>query len=107
MAPDVGNELFRGYRSLTVGFSGLLGIFAASIQTTWVASPQEDLDDYLKLWFIVAMLSLTIVGIELFHKAFTSGSGLVKQMTLSAIGRFLLVSLWEHFSHLAIFRGAT
>ena len=33
------SEVFRGYRSLTVGFSGVLGLLAAAFQSQWVASP--------------------------------------------------------------------
>ena len=36
--------VFRGYRSLTVGFSGALALLAAVCQPYFVASPDSDLD---------------------------------------------------------------
>ncbi|MAT15913.1 MAG: hypothetical protein CMJ46_11670 [Planctomyces sp.] len=83
------SEVFRGYRSATVAVSGGFGIVAAMIQPSFAPAPAEDLLRYLLLWFLVAAVSLILVGIELFHRAFRSGSGLVKQMTISAVGQFL------------------
>ena len=40
------SEVFRGYRSLTVGASGVLGLLAAAVQTRWVADPATDLERY-------------------------------------------------------------
>ena len=34
-------ELFRGYRSLTVAFSGVVGLTAAVVQATWLPKPTE------------------------------------------------------------------
>ena len=40
-------EVFRGYRSLTVAFSGLLAISAAAIQPRVAPLPTKQLDVYL------------------------------------------------------------
>ena len=37
------SEVFRGYRSLTVGFSGAAAILAAAVQPHVVPSPQDNL----------------------------------------------------------------
>ena len=34
------SQVFRGYRSVTVGFSGILGLLAAAFQPLWIASPE-------------------------------------------------------------------
>ena len=33
------SEVFRGYRSLTVGFSGLAGLATAAVQAIWLPQP--------------------------------------------------------------------
>ena len=83
------SEVFRGYRSLTVGFSGVLGLLAAAVQPYWVVSPATDLARYLFLWVGVAMISATIAGAELFLRAKTAGEGLTREMTRLAVEQFL------------------
>lgn len=83
------SEVFRGYRALTVGASGVLGLLAATLQSSWVASPQEDLDRYLILWIGVAIVSASIAGCELFFRARQAGPGLARDMTQLAVEQFL------------------
>ena len=83
------SEVFRGYRSITVGFSGVLGVLAAAYQTRWVPSPEHELGRYLVLWFSVAAASLGVAGIELYWRTRRSGPGLAQQMTQLAVGQFL------------------
>ena len=83
------SEVFRGYGSLTVGASGVLGLLAAAVQTRWVADPATDLERYLVLWVGVAALSAVIAGVELAMRAYKSGSGLARDMTRLAVEQFL------------------
>ncbi len=83
------SEVFRGYRSLTVCFSGVLGLMAAAFQSHWVASPATDLGRYLVLWVGVALLSATIAGTELFLRAKGAGPGLARDLTRLAVEQFL------------------
>lgn len=83
------SEVFRGYRSITVGFSGVLGMLAAASQSRWVASPEIELERYLCLWLSVAAISLIVAGAELYGRAQRAGPGLAKQMTVLAVGQFL------------------
>ena len=48
------SDVFRGYRSITVVFSGAAGLSAAALQPQWVASPELELGRYLGLWLGVA-----------------------------------------------------
>lgn len=82
------SEVFRGYRSLTVAFSGIAACAAAFIQVTWVPSPAVDLGRYLGLWITVAVASLIIAGIEMTWRALRAGSGLARQHTLLAAQQF-------------------
>lgn len=82
------SEVFRGYRSLTVGLSGVLGIAAALCQSIFVPVPQEHLGRYLAWWVGVATISVLVVAAELSWRAWVSGSGLSRQMTRLAVEQF-------------------
>lgn len=83
------SEVFRGYRSLTVGLSGVAGLIAAAIQPHWVASPELELGRYLGLWLAVAAASMAVAGAEMYWRARRAGSGLARQHTLLAVEQFL------------------
>jgi len=83
------SEVFRGYRSMTVGFSGAAGVAAAALQPLWVVSPEIELGRYLALWLGVAVASLTVAGAEMFWRARRAGSGLARQHTLLAVEQFM------------------
>lgn len=100
------SEVFRGYRSLTVGFSGVLGLFAAAFQSQWVTSPATDLSRYLLLWVGVALVSGTIAGVELFLRAKHAGPGLARDMTRLAVEQFLPCLVVGALLTISIYRGA-
>jgi hypothetical protein len=83
------SEVFRGYRALTVAFSGVLGLAAAAFQPYWVTSPETELGRYLTLWVGVALISATIAGVELLLRARQAGPGLARDMTQLAVEQFL------------------
>ena len=100
------NELFRGYRSITVGFSGVLGLLAAAFQSRWVPSPETELGRYLCLWLGVASASLIVAGAELYWRALSAGPGLARHMTLLAVGQFLPCVVVGALLTSCIYRGA-
>jgi hypothetical protein len=98
------SEVFRGYRSMTVGFSGILGLLAAALQSRWVSSPESDLGRYLGLWLSVAAASLCVAGAELCWSA--RSAGLARQMTPLALGQFLPCVAVGALLTLCVYRGA-
>nr|WP_010584617.1 hypothetical protein [Schlesneria paludicola] len=82
-------ELFRGYRPITVGFSGMLGLLAASVQPYCIARPELELGRFLLLWCTVASVSLIVIGMELIWSIRRTGAGFVRQTTLLAVEQFL------------------
>ncbi len=105
----VQSEVFRGYRSITVGFSGVAGLSAAAIQPQWVASPEIELGRYLGLWVGVAAVSLAVAGTEVYwraRRAVTGGAGLVRQHTLLAVEQFLPCVVVGTLLTLCIYRSA-
>lgn len=82
-------ELYRGYRSLTVGITGLLAFGAAAIQSVVLPNPGSVVDRYVDLWIGVATVSVLIVGGELLFRCLRQRSSLVTRGTISAIEQFL------------------
>ena len=80
--------VFRGYRSLTMGCSGVLGVFAAIGQAIWIPRPTDRLDSYLTLWVGTAVVAATIVGAEMWFRALSSPSELTRQKTHFAMEQF-------------------
>jgi len=99
-------EVFRGYRSITVGLSGVLGLLAAAVQPWWVPSPAAELGQYLWLWLGVATVCLLVAGVELTWRARNAGPGLARQMTLQAVGQFLPCVIVGALLTTCIVRGA-
>jgi hypothetical protein len=100
------SEVFRGYRAMTVGFSGVLGIVAAAAQSRVVPSPETELGRYLRLWIGVASASLIVAGVELFWRARRAGPGLSRHMTRLAVEQFLPCVVAGSLLTLCIYRGA-
>ena len=100
------SEVFRGYRSLTVGFSGVLGLLAAAFQSHWTASPESELGRYLCLWISVALVSVIVAGAELFWRARCAGKGLARDLTLPAVEQFLPSMFVGGLLTLCIYRNA-
>jgi hypothetical protein len=80
--------VFRGYRSLTIGCSGFLGVCAAIAQAIRIPHPANQLDSYLTLWVATAVVGATVVGAEMWFRALTSPSRLARQRTLFAVEQF-------------------
>lgn len=82
-------EVFRGYRSLTVGFSGVLGLVTAIMQALWIPDPEGNLVRFVGLWFATAIIGLTIAGGEMYLKARRDGPGLSRDMVTLAVEQFM------------------
>ena len=82
-------ELFRGYRPMTVGFSGVLGLVAATIQPYLIARPDAELGLFLLLWCSVAAVSQIVIAAELIWSMRHAGTGLARETTLLAVEQFL------------------
>jgi hypothetical protein len=100
------SEVFRGYRSLTVGAVGLLGALAAIVQPYLVPSPASDLLAYLMLWIGVAVVAFLLVALGLWRRVRTTGSPLVRQLTLLSADRLVPSVAIGALLTLAIYRGA-
>ncbi len=62
-------ELFRGYRSVPVAFSGVLAWGAAFAQSVWIPDPVRDLTSYLMLWLSSAAIGISAAAVEMTLRA--------------------------------------
>ena len=81
-------ELFRGYRSLTVGLSGVVGIAAALLQGIVAPQPSQELGAYLLLWASAAAINLILVGSEMWLRACQAPAAIARQKTIFAMEQF-------------------
>jgi hypothetical protein len=100
------SEVFRGYRSLTVGSVGLMGVLAAIAQPYLVPSPANDLEAYLTLWISVAAVAFLLVALGLWRRVRTTESPMVRQSTLLSADQFLPCVAVGALVTLGIYRGA-
>jgi hypothetical protein len=83
------SQVFRGYRSVTVGFSGLVAFGAALWQRWQIPQPAHQIFAYLELWVTAASLSALVAGTEMAWRARRSRSRIQGQITLLAVEQFL------------------
>jgi hypothetical protein len=82
-------ETFRGYRSATIGFTGLVGVTAAILQASLLPRPAERVEAYLALWFGAAAINLAVVGVEIWSRARMAEMDFARRTTMFAVGQFL------------------
>jgi hypothetical protein len=82
-------QVFRGYHSVPVAFSGLLALAAAAIQSVWLPDPAQGIFAYLTLWIGVAVISLCAAGVEMWIHCQRSASPLTREITWLAVEQFL------------------
>lgn len=82
-------ETFRGYRSVTVGFSGMLAFVGAGIQMVWIPVPAQQFAAYLTVWVSLAALSVVVTGCEMYLRVRRSESELSLELTRFAVLQFV------------------
>ena len=100
------NQVFHGYRSLTVGSVGLMGIVAEIAQPYLVPSPSNDLKSYLTLWISVAAAALLLIALGSWQRVRRAGSPMVRQSASLAAEQFLPSVAIGSLATLGIYLGA-
>ena len=62
-------EVFRGYRSVPVAFSGLVAVVAAFAQSAYWPNPVAEVPSYLMLWSGAAAVGLIAAALEMAIRA--------------------------------------
>jgi hypothetical protein len=82
-------ESFRGYRSATAAFSGVVALVTAASQSLLVPEPAAEPRAYLLLWICAAILSVVVTGIEMVVRCRRAASPTAVRMTWMAVEQFL------------------
>jgi hypothetical protein len=97
---------FRGYGPATVAATGLLAIFAAWVQGTWLPDPAAEGFNYIALWVATAAISVTLVGIEMVARSRRIHSGLADAMIHAATEQFIPAGVAGALLPVVLFRFA-
>jgi len=81
-------EVFRGYRSVPVAFSGLLALATAGVQSVCLPQPAQNAAAYLALWVTAALVSMSATGLELVLHHRHARTPLALQLTWLALRQF-------------------
>ncbi len=81
-------ETFRGYRSGTVAFTGLLAGVGAVVQAIWIPEPAGNTRAYLVLWGGLAVVCLVGWGVEMVLRCQRASLSLTRQTTMLAMEQF-------------------
>jgi hypothetical protein len=80
---------FRGYGPATLALTGGLAFLAAALQALWFADPVAAITHYLGLWTATAVISVTLVGVEMITRSRRVHSDLAEKMILTAVEQFV------------------
>jgi hypothetical protein len=98
-------EVFRGYRSVPVAFSGILAWLTAMAQSFWIPDPTRDIRSYLSLWIGAAAVGIAAAAVEMLIRARHS-SRWAREQTWLAVEQFLPCVVAGGLSTLVIARSA-
>jgi hypothetical protein len=98
-------EVFRGYRSVPVAFSGVLAWATAIAQALWIPEPTRDVRSYLFLWIGAAAVGIAAAAVEMVLRARHS-SGWAREQTWLAVEQFLPCVVAGGLTTLVIARSA-
>lgn len=80
---------FRFYGPVAIGFTALLALVAAYLQSNLVLAPASHLLAYVMLWFLTALTASTAIAADVVLRARRVHSGLAYEMVREAAGQLL------------------
>jgi type IV secretory pathway TrbD component len=81
--------VFRGYRSATAAFSGVVAIAAGVTQSVWFPEPSKYMKGYLVIWLVAALLRVAVAAMEMVLRCVKSRSPLQKELSVQAAEQFV------------------
>lgn len=79
-------EVFRVYRHASVAFTGVMALLGAMVQARWGL---HDPERYLTLWIVIAMICVTVIGVEMTIRCRYSNSVLMREAAIVASRQFV------------------
>ena len=83
------SDVFRGYRSAPVAFSGAMAIVAGLVQPWLAPDPAQEMGGYLTLWIGMALVSVAAVAIEMALRLHWTREPAHFELTRLAVEQFL------------------
>ncbi|HTD55338.1 MAG TPA: hypothetical protein VK670_08140, partial [Silvibacterium sp.] len=80
---------FRGYGPATLASTGAIAFLAAVAQSLWLPDPANHIVAYLAIWIFTAVLSATLIGVQMHTRARRMHSGMANEMIRMAVEQFL------------------
>src|SRR5947207_15498502 len=80
---------FRGYGPATLASTGVFAALAAGVQGFRAPDPANHIATYLSIWICTAVLSATLIGIQMHARTRRIHSGLADEMMRMAVEQFL------------------
>ena len=71
---------FRGYGPLTFGLTGLLALAGSVVQWRFIPIPEREIIAYLWLWSGIAVVAVTMIGVEVVMRSRRVHAGLATEM---------------------------
>jgi hypothetical protein len=82
-------EVFRGYRSLPVGVTGVFAVLASVFQAVFIRDPAQQMSAYMTLWVGTAVAGAMTAGSEMILRARYSSNALRREITWLAVEQFV------------------
>ena len=80
---------FRGYGPAALAATGGLAFLAAVGQALWLRQPAAHVGVYIALWGATAVISMTLIGLDMILRSRRIHSGLAQEMIWAAVEQFL------------------
>lgn len=80
---------FRGFGPATLAATGAFAILAAGAQALWLPDPANHILWFLLLWITTAILSASLIGVQMVTRSHRIHSGMADEMIRMAIEQFL------------------
>jgi fumarate reductase subunit D len=80
---------FHGYGPATLAATGVLAVIAATAQAFWLPDPARHMAAYLSIWIATAILSATVIAIQMFTRTRRIHSAMADEMLHMAAEQFL------------------
>jgi len=82
-------EVFRGYRAVTTGFSGVVAVVAGLVQPMVVGDVSSNAVGFVVFWVAAAAICLMAVGVEMVVRTRRSHSDVQRSLTMMAVEGFV------------------
>ncbi|MCL2640104.1 MAG: hypothetical protein FWD53_04595 [Phycisphaerales bacterium] len=83
-------QVFRGYRSVTAAFSGVVAVVTGVVQAVWLpkVGGETGASGFVVLWIGAAVMCLVVMGVEMFLRRRRLGGG-QRELVVLAVEQFV------------------